>query len=830
MCFGVVRAMEQHREARGLPVLDVLRQDLRFSLRTLRRDRALACIVILVLALGVGANVAVFSVVNTILLRPLPFRDPNRLVWLATNGGKGGLSDQTYTVSAFEEFRRHNRSFQDVTSYQTFFNSIQYKLTGKGAPLPVVGVQVAENFFPMLGVDPLLGRLFTTDECHKGGRAAALLSHQFWQQQFGGDPSVVGRTVTINAAPADITGPVTVVGVLPASFDFGSVFSPGMQVDFYVPAYMDFWRTWGNTLAVLGRLKPGVSLAQAQAESDTLFPQLRAAHREWFADYKSKLSGLQDRVSGKLRRSLFVLWSAVGLILLIVCINVSNLLLARAMSRGKEFAMRTALGAGRGRLVRQLLTESLLLSGGGAVLGLAFAWAVTFYLGRQSQMALPLLSTVRLDGAAFAWTMLIAIGAGAIFGLAPALKVSGGNLQESLKDGGVGVSQGRRHERLRSALVVSEVALACVLLVGAGLLLRSFLRLLDVDLGFEPAHVAAIKIEVNDGNNLAKRGPILQEILQRVRALPGIEAAGTTDMLPLDRNRSWGLVAKENVNDKSIRHGAFVYVVSPGYLETMGMRLRLGRDLTWQDRSDTQHAIIINEAAARREWPGQDPIGRLAYGPGRGEARVVGVVSDVRESSLEDHASVQMYIPITQFNPEGTELVVRTRLPIATVEPAVMSTLRSLNPGQPRTQLRAIQQIVDHAVSPRRFLVLLITSFAAFGLVLAFLGVYGVISYSVSRRSQEIGIRMALGASAGRVQLGVVAQTLRLTLIGLGIGGAASFVVAKGIASLLFGTEPADPLIFTAMMSLLGAVALLAGQIPARRASRIDPMAVLRGL
>jgi predicted permease len=471
-----------------------------------------------------------------------------------------------------------------------------------------------------------------------------------------------------------------------------------------------------------------------------------------------------------------------------------------------------------------------MLSGLGAALGLAFAWALTFYLSRQTQMALPLLASVRLDGAALAWTVLITVSVGAIFGLAPALKISDGNLQESLKDSGSGLSQGRRHERLRSTLVVSEVALACVLLIGAGLLLRSFLRLLDVDLGFEPAHVAAIRIEINDGGNLARRGPILQDLLQRVRAIPGIEAAGAADMLPLDRNRSWGLVAKENVNDRTTRHGAFVYVVSPGYLETMGMRLRLGRDLSWQDRSDTQHAIVVNEAVARREWPGQDPIGRVAYGPGRGEARVVGVVADVRESSLEDHAGAQMYIPITQFDPEGTELVVRTRLPISTVGPAVMSTLRNLNPGQPRTQFRAIQEIVDHAVSPRRFLALLVTSFAAFGLVLASLGIYGVISYSVSRKSQEIGIRMALGASAGRVQRGVVTQTLRLTLIGIGAGGAASFAVARGIASLLFGTEPTDPLIFAAMMSLLGAVALLAGLIPARRASRIDPMAVLRGL
>ncbi|HZT28951.1 MAG TPA: ABC transporter permease [Bryobacteraceae bacterium] len=825
----MARAREQQREARGLAVLDVLRQDLRFTLRTLRRDRAFACVVVLVLALGIGANVAVFSVVNTLLLRPLPFRDPGRLVWLATHGGAGGLSDQTYTVSAFEEFRRHNRSFQDVTSYQTFFNSIQYKLTGRGDPVSIVGVQVAENFFPLLGVEPVLGRLFTPDECRKGGRAAALLSYPFWQRQFGGDPAIVGQTIEIQAAPADITGPVTVIGVLPASFDFGSVFSPGMQVDFYVPAYMDFWRTWGNTLAVLGRLRPGVTLAQAQAEADLLFPQLRAAHREWWEDYKSTLFGLQDRVSGKLRRSLYVLWGAVGLILLIVCINISNLMLARAMSRGKEFAMRTALGAGRGRLVRQLLTESLVLSGAGAALGLAFAWAITSYLARQNQMALPLLSTVGVDGAALAWSVLIAVSVGAVSGLAPALKVSGGNLQEALKDGGPGMSQGRRHERLRATLVVSEVALACVLLIGAGLLLRSFVRLLDVDLGFAPARVAAVPIELNDGGNLARRAPIVQEILRRVRALPGIEAAGMTDMLPLDRNRSWGLVARENLNDRTREHGAFVYVVSPGYLETMGMRLRRGRDISWRDRSDAQPAVIVNEAAARREWPGQDPVGRTVFGVGRGEARVVGMVADVRESSLEDRASAQVYIPITQFQPEGTELVVRTRLPISAVERPVLSILRSLNPGQPRTRLRPIQQIVDHAVSPRRFLVLLVSAFAAFGLILASLGIYGVISYSVARQAQEIGIRMALGASAARIQFGVVAQTLRLALAGIGIGSAAAYIAARAIASLLFGTGPADPAIFAAMIALLAAVALAAGQIPARRAARIDPMAVLRG-
>jgi len=827
---GVSQAKELQRETRSLPALEVLVQDLKFTLRTLRRDRAFATVVVLVLALGIGANVAVFGIVNAILLRPLPFQEPGQLVWFAANEGKGGLSSQTYTVAAFEEFRKHNRSFQDVTSYQTFFNSIHYKLTGQGEPLTVVGVQVAENFFPMLGVEPALGRVFTPDECRKGGRAAILLSHGFWQRQFGGDPSIIGRSVTIQGTPVDIPGPFTVVGVLPQSFDFGAVFSPGMQVDFYTPAIMDFWRTWGNTLAITGRLKPGVSASQAHEEAKILFPQLRAAKQGWFCDYKSKLSSLSDHVSGKLRRTLYVLWAAVGLILLIVCINVSNLLLARTMSRGKEFAMRTALGAGRGRLVRQLLTESLVLTGAGAAIGLVLAWGLTAYMARQTQINLPLLSTLQLDFTMVGWTILVAVGGGLIFGLAPALKISGqANLQDVLKDSGPGMSQGKSQERLRSTLVVSEVALACVLLVGAGLLLRSFVRLLDVDLGFEPAHVLAMKVELNDGGETKRRGPVVQEILRQVRELPGVEAAGMSDMLPLDRNRSWGLVSKENLNDRSVERSAFVYIVTPGYLEAMGMRLIQGRDIAWTDNPDVSPALVINEAAVRREWPGRDPVGQLAPGFSKNGGQIVGVIADVRESTLEDRASVQMYLPMMQYEPEGAELVVRTRLPIGAIEPAVMAVLKSLNPGQPRTGFRAIQQIVDHAVSPRRFLMILVAVFAGFGLILASLGIYGVISYSVTRQSQEIGIRMALGATASQVQWGVVRQTMQLALVGIAAGSLASFAAAKGIASLLFGTEPADPAIFLGMVVLLALVALVAGHLPARRASRIDPMTTLRG-
>ncbi len=796
-------------------------QDMRYALRTLGRDRGFTLVAVLILALGIGANIVVFSVVNTILLRPLPFKDSQQLVWLAGNEGKGGLSEQTYTVDVYEEFQRHNRSFQSVTSYQTFYSSLQYKLTGSGDPKALVGVEVADNFFPTLGVRPALGRNFSKEECQKGGRPAAVLSYFFWQRQFGGDPSIIGKAITINKAP------VTVVGVLPESFDFGAVFAPGMKVDFFAPAVMDFWRTWGNTLAIVGRLKPGVTLAQSQDEASRLFPEMRAANPKWYSDYKSTLSGLKDHVSGKLHRSLVVLWAAVGLILLIVCVNLSNLQLARAATRTKEFAMRRALGAGRGRLIRQLLTESLMLSVAGAALGLGIAYAMLFYLAHQGSIVLPLLSTIRIDGAGLAWTLGIAFLVGILFGIAPAFKMSGNNLQEALKTNGA-LGAGRGHERFRSALVISEVALACVLLVGAGLLLRSFLRVLDVDLGFEPSHAAAMSVDYDDSGGTKKRGPVLEEILRRVSAVPGIESAGITDMLPLDRNRSWGLEAKGRSYSPGRRSDVFVYVVSPNYIPTIGMNLRAGRDFNWSDTLDREHVIIINEAAARREWPGEDPIGRTAFGIGDGESKVVGVIADVRESSLEEASSPEVYVPITQNSPEGSELVVRTKLAPEVLASSVMGTLRQINPSQPATEFRPLTLLVDHAVSPRRFFVLLVAVFAMLGLILASLGIYGVISYSVTQRTQEIGIRMSLGATMGRVQRNVLGRTMRVALVGIGVGAVLSFVAARLIASLLYATAPTDPTVFAGVIVLLSVVALAAGYIPARRASRIDPMVALR--
>ncbi len=760
---------------------------------------------------------------DTILLRPLPFLDAQRLVWIAGNNGTGALSDTTFRVDAYEEIQRQSQSFAEMTAYVPFFATSDAKLTGSGEPRVLAGVWVAGNFFHMLGIQPQLGRLFTPEESVKGGRPAVLLSYPFWQRQFAGNPAIVGQAITLDNQA------VTVVGVLPAGFDFGGVFHPGVKADIFTPVVMDNIRTWGHMLSIIGLLKPGVTVAQAQAEADVVYPQIRAAHPEWMTDLAVKITGLKDHVSGTT--------APLPHRALVCCGSHSAHRLRQSLQpvagprrrarQGVRYAQCSG-GGTRSRLIRQLLTESLVLSFMGAALGLAIAYAITIYLSHQGSIALPLLSSARVDASALVWTLLIACIATLFFAIVPTLRMSGANLQDFLKDSGHGASAGRKHDRMRAALVISEIALACVLLVGAGLLLRSFLRVLDVDLGFEPSHASAIKVDFDDGGNPARRGAILKEMLRRVSAIPGIEAAGISDKLPLDRNRSWELSAKGRSYPKDANHDAFVYIVTPGYLDAIGMHLRAGRDFNWSDTPTSQPVILINEAAARRDWPGQDPIGREAEGIGDGVTRVVGVISDVHESSVEEAANPEVFVPVTQGSPEGAELVLRSKLPPGALAGSVMSTLRSMNPGQPATEFRPLQQLVDHAVSPRRFFVLLVGVFAGLGLLLASLGIYGVISYSVTQQTQEIGIRMALGATQARVQLRVIAKTLKLALIGIAVGVVASFAIAALISSLLFGTAPTDPLTFACMILLLIAVALIAGYLPARRASRIDPIVALR--
>jgi predicted permease len=837
--FGDVRAVQQigvrlgekmERRKRLIDYWNDSIQDVRYTFRTLRRDPGFAAISIIILALAIGANIAVFSVVNTLLLRPLPFADSRQLVWIAPPPSACGLSCATYSADAYEEFRDQSRVYQDVTGYMAFTSADNLRLTGHGEPQPATGFEVIGNFFQVLGVQPAMGRLFSAEETRPGYHPVALLANPYWKRQLNSDPSIVGKAIELNGTP------ITIVGVLPDSFDFGAVFSPGAKVDLFTPLDLNLERDWGNIVTLVGRLKPGVTVAQALDDANRVAPNMYFSPKypQTLGRYKGALipAPLKDYVTGKLSRSLIALWGAVGVILLIAGVNLSNLLLARAVARAKEFAVRGALGAGRGRIVRQLLMESLVLSSAGAALGLGLASMLIAWLAHQGAVALPLLSSLRIDFQAMAWTILIAVFTATIFGLIPGLRIASGNLQEILKDSGPGAGQGRKHEGVRAALVILEVALACVLLVSAGLLLRSFVKVLDVDLGFQPERAASIKVDYDDSapTNEAsqiKRGVIFQQILTRISAVPGVEAAGMSDYLPLGPNREWdNPVPKGKTFDPGELPAPLVYVITPGFIRAMGIHLH-GRDFTWADGPHSERVVLINTSAARFYWPGEDAVGKILM-RGNEEDQVVGVVDDVHEETVEGGTGSQIYYPATQQRPSSAQLVIHTSLPPASLAGSVLSALRELNPKQPAAEFRPIQNIVDRAVSPRRFFMLLVGSFAGLGLLLAALGIYGVISYSVTRQAQAIGIRMALGASVGRVQRDVLSGTLRLAFAGLAVGTLLALAVAKLISSLLFATSSWDlPTYFAMALSLL-LVAALSGYIPARRASAVNPMESLR--
>jgi len=537
---------------------------------------------------------------------------------------------------------------------------------------------------------------------------------------------------------------------------------------------------------------------------------------------------LTEHVSGKLRPALFVLATAVGVVMLIVCANLSNLLLARGATRQKEIAIRAALGAGKMRLIRQMLTESLMLSFCGAVLGLVLAFVGTRILTHLTAVSIPLLGEVHIDGSVLGFTLLVAAGTGLIFGLAPALHVRDVKLYDTLKDSTRGSSQGRGHAWIRNALVVSEIGLACVLVVGAGLLIRSFLHVLDVDMGFHPERAAAVRVDPNSSyKTQEQRNVYFSEALRRVMDVRGIEGAGLSDALPLGHNRSWGVAAKGVQYTPETYPSGFPRIISEGYFHAMGVPLKQGRDFSARDDKGALPVIILNETCARTLWPGQDPVGKIVAEDV--DRTVVGVVGDVHHMALEEGSGNEFYIPIRQINDYGSvDLVVRSSMSTSELSARLREALRPIEPDLPTQNLRTMQTMVDRAVSPRRFVVILLGGFAAFALLLASLGIYAVISYSVNQRTQEIGIRMALGASAEALQRSILLQTLGLAGIGMVAGVAASWVLARALSGMLFGVTPGDPLTFAGMLVILGAVAGAAGYLPARRASRIDPMSALR--
>jgi predicted permease len=805
-----------------MPIASLV-QDLRYTFRTLRRDAGFAMFAIAIAGLGIGASSTVFSVVNTLLLRPLPFADPDRLVWIA-NRETSGLSGQTTQVGHMLGLRERTQSMSAVAGYFAFYGVGDNLLSGRGEPERLNGVPVSDNFFDILGVQPQLGRTFTAEESKWQGPKAVMLSHGLWARRFASDPAIVGTSLTLNDQP------FTVVGVLPASFDFASVFAPGSRFDLYFPFPLSpETNRWGNTMAMIGRLKPGVSASAAQAETRTIATQMTQENPDRNS-FEGFVKPLADQVNGRMRLALWVLAGAVAVVMLIVCANLSNLLLARTAARQKEIAIRTALGAGRRRLIAQMLTEGVVLSLSGAVLGLVLAFGATRALAGLDAVSVPLLRSVHTDATSLVFTLVIAIATGIVFGLAPALQSSEAALHDALKDATRGSTGGRR-TWIRNVLVVSEIAFACVLLVGAGLLIRSFIRVLDVNLGFRPARAVTVRVDADRSySTREKRLAYYDDVLRRVKEIPGVESAGITDALPLGRNRTWGARAKGVTYERGRGPSAFVRIVSDGYPAAMGIPLMAGRDISPQDTAATEPVMLVNETMAKALWPGQDPIGKEVLNAcTSGGRRVVGVVGDVRHLALEQGSGNEMYLPLRQCGDQSSaDLVIRSTLAAGPLATAIRGTLKPLAPNIGGNEFRTLQQLVDKSTSPRRFVVLMLGGFAVFALILASLGIYALISYSVSQRTQEIGIRMALGASARDVQARIVFQTLRLAAVGLAIGVGVSWAIARSLSGLLFGVTATDPVTFLGMLVVLAIVATLAGYLPARRASRIDPLVALR--
>jgi len=790
----------------------------------MKRDYGFTIFAILIVGLGVGASCTIFSVLNTILIRPLPFRDPGRLVWMANHtDDTNDMSGKTVQVNYLLDYRKLNKSFADLGAYMAFYGPGDAKLIGDGQPERLTSVPVTQNFFPLLGVEPQVGRQFRAEECVWNGPRAAMLSDGLWRRKFAADPNIVGKVLKFDG------GPVTIVGVLPASFDFGTIFAPGTKVDMYEPFPLTTeTNRWGNTLAIVGRLKQGASMGQAQAEAAILGPQLQRENPK-MNEFDPKLSMLPAHVSGRLRPALLVLAGAVGVVMLIVCANLSNLLLARSAARQKEIAIRVALGAERRHLLGQILTESVFLSCSGAALGVVLAFLGARGLVQLSAMKIPLLADVSLDKASLAFAILIAVTTGLLFGLAPAWSASELTLHDALQDSNRGSSRGRGHAWMRSALVVAEISLACVLLAGAGLLIRSFLHVLDVNLGFAPEHAMALRIDPSDSyKTQEEKNAYFTEALHDVMNVPGIEAAGLSDALPLGWNRSWGFAAKGVQYKPGEYPGGFPRMISEGYFRAMGIPLKAGRDFTERDTKGALNVIILNETAARTLFPGQDPVGQIVLAD-QPERTVVGVVGDVRHMTLEEGSGSEFYIPMRQTQDYGVvDLVVRSSLPTGQLASKLREALRPIEPNLPTSNLRTMQAVVDRAVSPRRFVVILLGGFAAFALILASLGIYAVISYSVSQRKNEIGIRMALGASPAMVRQLILVETMHLAGIGTAIGIVGALIATRLAASLLYGVTATDPATFGGMIVVLAAVAALAGYLPAVRAAKIEPVMLLR--
>ena len=791
-------------------------------------------IAVITLALGIGANTAIFSVVNSLLLRPLPYQNSERLAIIWTHSPGANVAQDWPSPGQFSAIKSSDGVFEELALAQ----GSNVILTGQGEPERLGVLRTSSAVFPLLGAQPALGRVFLPEEDAPGKPLAAILSHSFWQRRFGGDENVLGQSLTLNGTS------YTVVGVMPADFSLGYEVMPTVgavaQAEMLLPLPLSPERMSNQgdeNYNVLARLKPGATIAQAQTELNVAVSRLEQQFPDRYPEsrrFSFSIKPLIEQVVGDVRLALYVLLGAVGCVLLIACANVANLLLARAAARENEMAIRTAIGAGRGRIVRQLLTESVLLSTVGGTLGLLLAvWGLALLRGLNPGN-IPRLTAIAIDGRVLAFTTAAAVLTGILFGLAPALRSSQVSLSETLKEGGRSLVGG--HHRLRNLLVITEIALSLVLLIGAGLLIRSFLRVQEVQPGFAPQNILSLRLGVSGPaySEEIQRVNFYQRLWERIRRLPGVEAAGGVSVLPLAGGIGWGGITIEGYDAASGQNmiQADQRIASVGYFETMKIPLLRGRFFTEQDRKEAEQVVVIDENMARTYWPDADPLGkRMKRGSADSKApwlTVVGVVGNVKQYALDTDSRVAFYSPHLQTPASAMYVVVRTTTDPASLTAAVTGEVRALEPNAPVYDVKPMEQWLSESLARRRFSMLMLGLFAVVAMLLAAVGIYGVMSYTVEERTREIGIRVALGARTRDVLNLVVRRGIALAAVGVSIGLVGAIALTRVMASLLFGVGATDPLTFALIALLLMLVALLACWIPARRATKVDPMIALR--
>jgi len=801
--------------------VETLFKDTRYGIRSLLKHPAFTLIAVLTLALGIGATTAIFSVVNAVLWRPLPYADPGRLVMVWENHqARGGPEREWLSPSDFNDWRDQNSVFVRLSA----LNDWGPTLTGTAEPEPLVGAAVSHDMFTLLGREPALGRSFRPEEDQPGAPNVVVLSDELWKRRFGADQGIIGKPISLNEES------YTVIGVMPAGFKFPVI------------AGTELWRTLRPTLnpgcqrgclvlRAIARLKPDASLEKARVEMSTIAGRLERDYPESNNQVGATLVPLHEQLVGSMQRALLILFGAVGFVLLIACANVANLMLARAATREREIAIRAALGASRARVVRQLLTESGLLAVAGCALGLLLgSWLLRLFIGLSPQGA-SRFDEIRIDAGVLGFTVLMTVLTSLIFGLVPALHVSKTNLNHSLKEAGKGGAEGVHGGRLRNALVVTEMALALMLLVGGGLLMKSFVLLQRVDPGFHPDHVLTLRLFLNKAHYPEPQQvrTFYAQLLDRMKVLRGAQIVGAISTLPLSGNNTDTSFLIEGrpqppPNQKPV---AWFAAVSPAYFQVMGMRLIKGREFSDRDDQNTPRVVIISETMARRYWPNEEPLGKRIGSP-EAWREIVGVMADVKHFGLDADTPPSMYLPARQAPARGMTMVVRTAAEPRAIAPSLRAEIWAGDKNLAIARIQTMNELVSSSIAQQRFILLLLGCFAALALVLAAIGIYGVMSYAVTQRTHEIGIRMALGARSGSVLALVLRNGMALALIGAAIGLAGALALTRLMAGLLFGVTPHDALTFATVLLCLIVVALIACYVPARRATKVDPLVALR--